>query len=110
MRTSESGALPGASGDQLERASDDLRARRSDADDARDAPALVGRFEGLTLKDIPSTYALYASAYHALDVSDALESVVETAVELLDQVRLEVLALRHVLLRVHVVGGSEQLR
>lgn len=51
MRTSESGALPGASGDQLEGASGDLRARRSDADDARHAPTLVGRLQGLTLKD-----------------------------------------------------------
>lgn len=49
-------------------------------------------------------------SYHALNVADALEGVVKAAVELLDEVRLEVLALGHVLLRVHVVSGSEKLR
>src|SRR5438094_1416336 len=72
LGAAERGALPYAAGDQLERARLDLLARARYADDHRHAPALVAAFERLA---------------HHVDVADAFEAVIGTALGQVHQVR-----------------------
>src|SRR6185369_8991884 len=76
-RSAERGAFPHAPGYQLERTRLDLLARARDADDDRDTPAAMTALECLT---------------HEIDVADALEAVVGTAVSYRDQVLHEIAA------------------
>src|SRR5450432_4034142 len=64
-RAAERGALPDATGDQLERPRGDFFARAGDANDDRNPPAAVGALERLA---------------HEIDVADALETVVGAAI------------------------------
>src|SRR5579864_7409479 len=79
-RAAESGAFPDASGDELERPRLDFLARAGDADDHRDAPALVAAFERLA---------------HHLDIADAFEAVIGAALGEIDEISDEIA--RHVL-------------
>src|SRR5262245_55157592 len=90
-RAAECSALPHPPGHQLERPRLDLLPRARDADDHRDAPAAMAAFERLT---------------HQIDVTDALEAVVSTAVRQRNQVLHQIPA---DLLRIDEVGEAELL-
>ena len=83
--------FPHPPGDQLERSGLDLLPRSGDADDDRHAPATVTALERLA---------------HEIDVTDALEAVIGTAVGEAHQVLHQVPA---ELLGVHEVGHAEAL-
>src|SRR5439155_18262982 len=74
-RAAERGALPDAAGDELERTRLDLLAGAGNADDDRDAPALVAAFERLA---------------HQRRVADAFEAVIGAALGQVDQIGDEV--------------------
>lgn len=76
LDTTECGTLPSSTGDELEGTGGDLLASSSDTDDGADTPTLVASLQG---------------ASHDLDVSGAIESVVETAVGDLDEMGDDVL-------------------
>ncbi len=65
LDAAEGGALPGAAGDQLERAGGDFLAGARDADDGGHAPAHVAALQRLA---------------HDVHVADALEGIVDAAV------------------------------
>src|SRR5256886_16397828 len=83
--------FPHPPGDQLERSGLDLLPRSGDADDDRHTPATVAALERLA---------------HEIDVTDALEAVIGTAVGEAHQVLYQVPA---ELLGVHEVGHAEAL-
>src|SRR3954466_5250847 len=85
----ERGALPYATGDELERPRPDLLARAGDADDDGDAPAAVAALERLP---------------HHVHAADALEAVVGTAARQLDEAGDEIAL--HVL-RIHEMRQAE---
>src|SRR5690606_29819861 len=68
-------ALPYASGHKLEGTGRDLLPCAGDTDDDADAPTLVAAFEGLA---------------HRLDVADAFEAVIGTALGQVDQIGHEI--------------------
>src|SRR5882672_1535458 len=76
-RATESRALPDAPGHQLKRPRLDFLSGVGDADDHRDTPAPMAAFERLA---------------HHIDVADAFETVVRTAVRKVHQMRDEVVA------------------
>src|ERR1700733_10635637 len=88
-RAAKSGAFPYAAGDELKRSRGDFLACSCDAHDHRHAPAPVAAFQRLA---------------HQLDVADALEAVVGTAIgerhEVCHQIALD-------LLRIHEVRQAE---
>src|SRR5256885_9847447 len=84
--------LPHPPGDQLERSGLDLLARSGDADDDRHAPATVAALERLA---------------HEIDVTDALEAVIGTAVGEAHQVLYQICT---DFLGVHEVRRSEERR
>ena len=87
--TAEGGALPHASGDQLERSRRDFLACACDADDDADAPASMTALERLA---------------HELHVADALEAVIRATARQLDEVRSEIAA---DVFRIHEVRHAE---
>src|SRR6266851_4672502 len=74
-RAAEGRALPDAAGDELERPRRDLLAGAGDADDDRDAPALVAAFQRLA---------------HQRGVADAFEAVIGAALGQVDEIGDEV--------------------
>src|SRR6202163_1476907 len=90
LDAAERRAAPDAAGDQLERAGMYLFAGARDADDRRLAPALVAALEG---------------GAHDVDVTDALEGVVEATV---GHVGDDLLNGHAVVLRVHAIGGAQR--